>query len=360
VGVRGATRETLWERVDKSWPRFLLVVGGFAVGAVLLVEVGAVAPVALALRVLTDAAAAKSPDLIGAVLANQLRTAAMLAAPVTTVFAAVYVVVFWSVADNYLRGRFRAELPGADEFPVTRDAMLRMHLASGMATPSLLVIRTPALNAYISGTSPASIVLVVSEGLALKLTADEQAFVFAHLLSRARSGRLQALTTLAALLAPLESMTYATVEGFFSFLDRPLLSRILLFPVLFLGVAAGFGRGFAFIVLGALLVWFLFARIVSRAVFAVLRSLAAKSQGTADDEALLLTKNHLAAASALRAVLAADNFIPWSRSASLLFFAWPCDPRVEESDPELERVARLRDVLGAEGAPVQILGPAAD
>jgi Zn-dependent protease with chaperone function len=360
VGVTGANRETLWERVDRSWPRFLLVVGGFAIGAVLLVQVGAVAPVALGLRFLTDAAAAESPDLIGGVLADRLRIAAMLAAPVTAVFAAVYVVVFWSVADSYLRGRFRAELPGADEFKVTRDAMHRMHLASGMATPSLLVIRTPTLNAYISGTSLDSSVLVVSEGLALTLGADEQAFVFAHLLSRARSGRLQALTALAALLAPLESMTYATVEGFFSFMDRPILSRILLLPVLFLGVAAGFGREFAFIVMGALLAWFLVARVLSRGVFGILRRLAPKSQCTADDEALLLTKNHLAAASALRAVLAADNFIPWSRSASLLFFAWPCDPSVEESDPELERVARLRDVLGAEGAPAQILGSAAD
>ena len=77
---------------------------------------------------------------------------------------------------------------------------------------------------------------------------------------------------------------------------------------------------------------------------------------TADAQGMLLLKDPSAMLEALETVLPADNLVPKAGGAfGLLFFAWPdWEAPIGLGDPEMERVARLRQVLGAEGAVVGV------
>ncbi len=72
----------------------------------------------------------------------------------------------------------------------------------------------------------------------------------------------------------------------------------------------------------------------------------------ADAEGMLLLKDPRSMLHAIENVLERDNHVPTAGDAySQLFFCWAGFGFAPEQDPEMRRVARLRETLGAEGAP---------
>jgi len=65
---------------------------------------------------------------------------------------------------------------------------------------------------------------------------------------------------------------------------------------------------------------------------------------------MLLLKDPAAMLSALERCVRYDNVVPQSgETFGELFYCWTGDSTNDENDPEWERVARLREVLGVEG-----------
>ena len=70
----------------------------------------------------------------------------------------------------------------------------------------------------------------------------------------------------------------------------------------------------------------------------------------ADAEGMLLLKDPAAMLAALDKVLEANNTVPAAGEAySMLFYCWAGFGYAPEDDPEMARLAHLREVLGAEG-----------
>ena len=70
----------------------------------------------------------------------------------------------------------------------------------------------------------------------------------------------------------------------------------------------------------------------------------------ADAEGMLLLKEPAVMLSALEKCVRYDNVVPRAGDTfSDLFYCWTGDSADDEDDPEWERVARLREVLGVEG-----------
>jgi len=71
----------------------------------------------------------------------------------------------------------------------------------------------------------------------------------------------------------------------------------------------------------------------------------------ADAEAMLLLKDPAEMLAGLSRVLEVNNTVPGAMEAySMLFFCWAGFGYAPEDDPEMVRVGRLREVLGAEGS----------
>ncbi len=70
----------------------------------------------------------------------------------------------------------------------------------------------------------------------------------------------------------------------------------------------------------------------------------------ADAEGMLLLKDPRSMLRALQRVLECDNHVPSAgETHSSLFYCWAGFGFAPEDDPEMRRVARLREVLGVEG-----------
>ncbi len=91
--------------------------------------------------------------------------------------------------------------------------------------------------------------------------------------------------------------------------------------------------------------------VVSELILAGHRSSHLKHSETADAEGMLLLKDPSAMLSALEKCVRFNNFVPGAGPGyTLLFYCYTGDSTDDETDPEMRRVARLREVLGVEGA----------
>jgi hypothetical protein len=78
----------------------------------------------------------------------------------------------------------------------------------------------------------------------------------------------------------------------------------------------------------------------------------------ADAEGMMFLKDPRLMLRALEAVLERNNTVPSAGEAySALFFCWAGFGYAPESDPEMERIDRLREVLGAEGSAPEPAAP---
>jgi hypothetical protein len=90
--------------------------------------------------------------------------------------------------------------------------------------------------------------------------------------------------------------------------------------------------------------------ILSELVAALHRRSQRTTAETADAEGMLLLKDPTSMLSALSHCVELNNLVPSAGEAfSELFYCWTGVSTNDEDDPEWQRVARLREVLGVEG-----------
>ena len=78
----------------------------------------------------------------------------------------------------------------------------------------------------------------------------------------------------------------------------------------------------------------------------------------ADAEGMLLLKDPVSMLSALEKCVRLDNTVPAAGEAyGEIFYCWTGDSTSDDTDIEWSRVARLREVLGAEGMADSVVRP---
>jgi Zn-dependent protease with chaperone function len=340
-GVRRERIEPLWARVDRNRVKFVLFIvaylasiagsaaliaaiagslfGVFAVGSA-----GSVAPLA---------------DLGLIVQASSL--AALLA-------GSIWVAVALIRSEKRLLGKLGAVLTPTGSYSTTKYALKDMALAAGFPhAPPLWVIPDCArVNAFAVGRTSRTAVMGVTQGFAERLSPEDQRAVFANLMARLTNGDVRWATAVSSLVGPIWKLREKDLRR-----DSDGLS------------ASGDGSGeideeaarlrkSGDAMVGALLYFTLYASIIviTELLLAGHQRSTMLTAEKADAEGMLLLKDPREMLSALETVLQADNTVPTAGEAhSGLFYCWAGFGYAPEDDPEFERLARLREVLGAEG-----------
>ena len=269
---------------------------------------------------------------------------------VALVGAGTYVAWALTRSEKWLLGRVGAELAPLGEFLPTKYALKDMAIASGYdVAPALYVMDTNNVNAFIFGHSQRRAVVGVTVGFVERLEIDEQRAAFANLMARLSAGDTMWATGVTALMRPMWAVRDRGLRDAGE--DTRMLAE--------LGGAkddqdirhmntSGSEEGIA------LFVWFLLVAwvfvIVSELILSGHRSSHLKHSETADAEGMLLLKDPKPMLSAIEKCVRFNNFVPGAGPGyTLLFYCYTGDDTDDENDPEMRRVARLREVLGAEG-----------
>ncbi|TLM70294.1 MAG: hypothetical protein FDZ70_09215 [Actinobacteria bacterium] len=224
-----------------------------------------------------------------------------------------------------------------------KSALHDVAIAAGISVPRLAYVKDECSNAFVIAHRTGTAWIGVTSGLLDLLTLDELRCVFAHLVARIRDGSAVTATLLAELFD--EASTAGKVG------DRLLEENAIAeeddvvrraFKVTVSPAWAFYGGVRLCLAITAVLVLRGYAR--SQAV----------SAECADSEGMLLAKDARGMMGALEKVLPADNRLGGVAIDRMredifgaLFFAWPVFSF--DDDPELVRIRRLREVLGAEG-----------
>lgn len=337
-GVRGDRIETLQARVGGNRWRFVAFTTAYVVAIA-----GSISATVLLLMLLLPLIA-RSPELGFLVLG------AFPAVAKVTVAVSVLVVSVWAAAalarsERTLLSRLGAQIPRPGALKDTRSALKDMSLAAGFEhSPPLYVIETDRVNAFALGRTPARAVIGVTRGFAEKLSIADQRAVFANLMARIVSGDTLWATAVSALAGPIWALRDAQ-------LGAPM-------PVATAGEESAeeraakttaAARGFAAPFVG----WWIFQAfvvVVTEFLAYWHQEVAWRAAEKADAEGMLLLRDPHEMLSALEHVLERNNHVPTAGDAySQLFYCWAGFGFAPEHDPEARRVARLREVLGAEG-----------
>ncbi|NTW29233.1 MAG: M48 family metalloprotease [Coriobacteriia bacterium] len=230
-----------------------------------------------------------------------------------------------------LLGRLRAIPVPTGSYPVAKSALHDAAIVSGMPVPRLALIPDGSVNAFVIAYTPQTAWIGVTNGLLDRLSESELRCVFTHLIARVRDGSARTATVLAELFGAASEVGSAA-DGLLQERDDNPSDGSLLYRA----IRTCFG-------------------ITSFFVLAGYRRAQAVNAECADSEGMLLAKDPEAMLGALEKVLPADNR-PGSISEprfrddlfGALFFAWPAFSF--NDDPELVRIQRMREVLGAAGA----------
>ena len=217
-------------------------------------------------------------------------------------------------------------------------------IAAGMPLPRLAIIADGSLNAFVVARTPTTACVGITDGLFEALTADELRCVFAHLVARIRDGSARTATVLA------DIFDAAAAAG---------RTGDLLMEENSVDEGDGIGSAYAKQVFSPAIVVYGTTRLCLALTAMIILPGYQRAQAVtaecADSEGMLLAKDPRGMIQALEKVLPADNrpgdvMGPRFREDifGALFFAWPTWSFAD--DPELVRIARLREVLGAEGA----------
>lgn len=250
------------------------------------------------------------------------------------VAALVWALFTLARSEKWLLVRFGAELVPKGELLDTKLALKDMAIAAGLPiSPALHIIENSTVNAFVFSAHRRRAVLGVTRGLVNKLTVDEQRAVFANLVARLARGDTIVDTGIASLMWPLNAWRNRNLEGQNDAMDDAAAHSpdgSGLGPALFF-------FGFALAIVGEFFAW------GQRR-----RQLRAAEKG--DAEGMLLLKDPGAMLAALEKCVHFDNVVPGSGDTFAdLFYCWTGDSSNDDNDPEWERVARLREVLGVEG-----------
>ena len=244
-------------------------------------------------------------------------------------------------SETVLVERLGARIPAGGTHLATKSALRDMAIAAGLpCTPRFYVIDTSGTNAFVLGRSLDKLRIGVTRGLLEKVPVEEQRAVFANLIARALSGDTLWATAVSAIMGPVWAIrerdltSESSVAGAFTVTDASDGS---------MGAARDWRLG-VLLIYGAL--------VVMTEVFAWYHQEAAwRAAEKADAEGMMLLKDPRSMLSAIEHVLDRHNHVPSAGEAySLLFFCWAGFGFAAEDDPEMRRVARLRETLGAEGA----------
>jgi Zn-dependent protease with chaperone function len=330
--------QPLWDRIDAN----RLKAGAFLVAFVLCAGLAAalftgVAGVFVALVVL------RGDPMVGFLSALPAVTAG--AVVLGAGLAIAHAVRVLAHPERRLPGQFGATCSQKGTFLETKSALHDMATAAGYPhSPQLWVIEECGrVNAFALGLKESRAVVGVTRGFAERLSPDDQRAAFANLMARLTSGDTLWATVISAVMGPIWAARAAQLrsqeareEGRGELVDlgetsyRAGDSRAA-------GVAGGFILGF-------------FAVVLTELMMAGHERAAMVAAEKADAEGMLLLKDPRAMLGGLERILEVNNTVPGAgEEYSMLFYCWAGVGYAPEDDPEMERVGRLREVLGAEG-----------
>lgn len=272
-------------------------------------------------------------------------------------------------AEDWVRNRFLGKKADGASHPALQRVVEEMAIAGGLSgAPRIVVLDTPAINAYALGTARSRAVMGVTRGFLETMPEAEQRAVVAALTARIVSGDILFATALAALMGPLKAVRNSGKsvasggcanggcgsalwdEGcsgmpdlsdgcgcLFDGLDDESPSGCLPMVVTFLLLVVIAAITYAAVV-GASWAVTLWGRLLHRAAYE-----------KADAEGMLLLKDPEAMLAALERAISADTTIADGDPSYDGIFYTPTSgtPRVERA--ESRRLRHLAEVLGVEG-----------
>ncbi|MDO8847593.1 MAG: M48 family metalloprotease [Coriobacteriia bacterium] len=273
-------------------------------------------------------------------LAPALRVPLGVALAASVVIAWVWALSRLARSEVSLVERLEARMPAGGSLLPTKSMLRDMAIAAGLPkTPPLYVIDTPKVNAFVVGRSAARVRIGVTRGFVERIVVDEQRAVFANLIARVLTLDTLWATAVSALMGPIWAMrdydlaydpTDPLIDGRLGGKPRSATEDQR---------AAGFILYGLAVVLTELMAWYH-------------RKASWAAAEKADAEGMLLLKDPRSMLRAIENVLERDNHVPTAGDAySQIFFCWAGFGFAPEQDPEMRRVARLRETLGAAGAP---------
>lgn len=333
-GVRAGRIETLWERVDGNRVRFVVFTGLF----ILIVSTLTSVVAAVAAMVLTACALAET-HMVDAVIVGYISGGAFIVALVATT---VWSIVRLMRSERWLLKRLGARITAKGEFAAVKSVFKDVTIAAGFEhSPPLYLIDTQRVNAFALGRSPSRSAVGITRGFVERLTPDQQRAVFANLIARIVTADTLWATAVSALMGPIWAMRDFDLKRDDSavFADGSQTAG----PVS-RGRSARNDLAFAAFVTYGLTV------VITEVLSWWHQKAAWMAAEKADAEGMLLLKDPRSMLSALESVLDCNNHVPSAGDAySQLFYCWAGFGFAPEDDPEYRRVARLREVLGAEG-----------
>lgn len=335
-GVRARRIEPLQRRIERNRLRFAVFMVAFTALAALSLFVAAVVALGIVALMLYGAAPAA-----GAAFGGAAPAALAVAAAVCLLAAWAWTLTRLVDPELALLRRLEARMPTAGTLMPTKSMLRDVALAAGLPKPpALYVIETPAVNAFVLGISPARIRVGVTRGLIERIDLDEQRAVFANLVARVLSQDTLWATAVSVLMGPIWAMREYDLRYEPRMVERrqtvPQRSERMIDD--WRGGIVAYG---AAVVLTELLAWYH-------------QEAAWTAAEKADAEGMMLLKDPRSMLGAIEHVLDRNNHVPTAGDAySQLFYCWAGYGFAPEDDPEMRRVARLRETLGAEGAAYQ-------
>lgn len=330
--------EPLWDRVDANRMKLTGLVALFVVGSALGVDLWASIPVAI-----VSARQAQSVAAFGPIFWRNLGFVTVIVAIAAVVWATLTLLR----SEKWLLRRFDATLVPQGELLETKFALKDMAIAGGLpVAPALYLMPGWTTNAFIFAARRRRAVIGVTEGFLRNLSVDEQRAVFANLVARLISGETILTTGFAALMWPVQSWRTHRLSENLKLpqlpLDDPIIGAAAQDEEVMrgAGIALLFGIGFA---------------VMAEVAAAGQRYAQLSSAEKADAEGMLLLKDPQTMLSALRRCIALDNAVPAAgETLSELFYCWTGFASDDDEDPEWNRVARLREVLGVMGHDTEV------
>lgn len=342
-GIRVPKIEPLQKRIERNRRRFVAFLVAFTTGVAVsvAVTVGFGASI-LALLVIYRL----DPDLWSTISGPHefILTATLGSLIMSLVASWAWAIVRVTRSEVSLIRRLEAHMPKPGTHMATRSALRDMSIAAGLKkVPSFYVIDTPRVNAFVIARSPACVRIGVTQGMLDRITPDEQRAVFANLIARVVARDTLWATAVSALIGPIAAIREADLRR----RDEQYLHEdALTTQIAAEGTKAKGGE----VIIGGFLVYSV-AVVATELLAWYAREAVWQMAEKADAEGMMLLKDPRSMVRAIEHVLDRDNHVPTAGEAySPLFFCWAGFGFAPEDDPEMRRVARLRETLGAEGA----------
>lgn len=335
---RRGKAEPLWDRIERNRLKTGAFIGFFILSAALTAGViVAVAGVFLGVVLVSpggfDDYFRAYPFLVAGALA------------VGAALGAAHVVRTLTSPERRLPVAFGAARSATGTLLPTKSALHDMAVAAGYryAPPLWVIGDCERINAFAVGLSERTAIVGVTRGFVERLSPASQRAVFANLMARLRAGDTMWATAVSSIMGPIWASRASALRKQEEHED-PVTEMVLEN-----GTRLG-GEKQSAAVLGGFVVEFL-SVVLTELLMAGHERAALAAAEKADSEGMLLLKDPEAMLQGLRDVLEANNTVPGAGEAySMLFFCWAGFGYAPEDDPEMARIGRLREVIGAAGA----------